>query len=378
MAKTPSALATMFKHLQDHIAIAKEKKPKLDIRNRFARDDHASGSTSSSPLTIQPDLGCSHAVKLGKSVEAFSDESARNDHDECSEESSDEPAQGNDDANHTHTSTGKSLTEFSKFPELPFEIRRLIYSHAAVTEYTRFLPVELTLREADEEIGLYFTFTICPKQMELPVYFLDGDEFDIGMLSACTESRQVYLGHHNCILPAGFKSVIRYNPDRTIIHIQNFEDLQLNDDFFDAVRDGWKTQKWFREIKQLSVPVFSFLTESGVFEPLWGDHGYGHMMAVFENLETWRALVHPGDWIVGRERVQKQHMELMAAIVQGGLHVYKRDINPDYKIPKVSIFEIVPPEIPESIEERGKAEEHDELSGSDGLDEDYWVDEDDE
>ncbi|KAL2064246.1 hypothetical protein VTL71DRAFT_4740 [Oculimacula yallundae] len=354
MARTPSLLTLVFEHVQLRLATAKEKKAKIDIRKIFARNTHVSETTKSSPLTTQ-----SEGDSLTRICTAISDVST-NDFIE-------DIGQTFDDPNGSRAVSETVLPIFSKFPELPFELRRIIWSHAATPEHVRFLPVGVTLRGADEEMGIYFTFSISPRQIELPEGHTNNDEFNIAMLSACSESRDVYLEHHKNILPAGFQSIIRYDPDRTIIHIQNFEDLQRCQEFADAVRAGWRRQKWLREIKSLCVPIFSFMLEEEESQALWGEDKHGAMMSVFENLDHWRGLVHPGDLTAGREVAQRQQMEIMAHVVQGELQIYKDESNPNYKIPNIEIYEIIHPAGVKVIKEFETIEDVYGIEETDGL-----------
>ncbi|KAG4422706.1 hypothetical protein IFR04_004184 [Cadophora malorum] len=232
-----------------------------------------------------------------------------------------------------------ALTKFTKFPELPIELRRLIFLYSLPKEI-RILPVAVTLKEADEEFGLYFTFALSPIQRPLPLS-APKDHFDTALLCACRESREVYLENNKSKLPAGFKSIIHYNPEHTMVLIQNFEDLQMNRHFAEGIRKSWRKQKWITEIKQLAVPIWAFLVDFDMMESLWEDDGYGGMMRIFESLDRWIGIISPGDLSKGREKTQKGHMKIMADVVQRELKTYRREINPSYKVPLVEVFEVI-------------------------------------
>ncbi|KAK0121771.1 hypothetical protein ONS95_010057 [Cadophora gregata] len=233
----------------------------------------------------------------------------------------------------------RTIAKFAKFSELPLELRRLVFLYSLPSE-TRILPVELTLREADEEFGLCFTFALSPIQQPLRANAA-ADPLDIALLSACRESREVYLENNKHILPAGFKSVIRYNPKNTMVLIQNFQDLQRTWQFAEGIEKGCHKQRWFSEIKQLAVPIWAFLVDLEAVELIWGDDGHGDMMSAFENVEVWTGVVFPGDLCGGREDIQRGHLEIMADVVQHELLSYRRLSNPDYKVPVVEVLEII-------------------------------------
>ncbi|KAH7412786.1 hypothetical protein BKA64DRAFT_637477 [Cadophora sp. MPI-SDFR-AT-0126] len=232
-----------------------------------------------------------------------------------------------------------ALIKFNKFPNLPLELRRLVFLYS-LSDETRILPVELTLKEADEEFGLYFTFALSPMQRPMP-HDAPEDQLDIALLSACKDSRQVYLENNKQILPAGFKRIIRYNPENTIVLIQNFEDLQNHRQLAEGIEKSWRKQKWLSEIKRLAVPIRAFLVEVETVEPIWGDEGHGGIMRVFENLESWIGVIFPGDLLEGREDAQRGHVKVMVDVVRRELESYRKTSNPDYKVPTVEVFEVV-------------------------------------
>ncbi|PVH78117.1 hypothetical protein DL98DRAFT_534167 [Cadophora sp. DSE1049] len=299
--------------------MAKNRRVRLDLFKRLTRKGKASKSTS--PSTAQ-DNSSSLVVM---SPQPFNDASVA------------EPEQPLDAL--VQSFSEMALNKFTKFPELPLELRRLVFLHS-LSEETRILPVELTLKEADEEFGLYFTFALSPLQRPLPPNS-PADQFDIALLSACKESREVYIENNKHVLPAGFKSIIRYNPENTMVLIQNFEDLQHNRQFAEGIEKGWRKQKWIGEIKQLAVPIWAFLVDVETVEPIWGDDGHGGMMRVFENLDSWVGVISPGDLLEGREDIQRGHMEIMADVVQRELESYQQLSNPDYKVPVVEVFEVI-------------------------------------
>ncbi|KAL5322722.1 hypothetical protein ACEPPN_010697 [Leptodophora sp. 'Broadleaf-Isolate-01'] len=349
MAKTPAFLVLVYKNLRGHFNAANYKTGKTDFFKKFASRGKASRAAGTSSSTTPANMKSNPVVIP----------------DTPDEEPTQEPAQPVNSPPESLHSLQIDVPEFKKFPDLPLELRRMIFLFAATPDDHRFIPVELTLKEADEEFGLYFTFSISPKQSpRLPEW--PTDEFSISMLSTCRESREVYLENHKHILPAGFQNIIRYNPKDTIIHIQNFEELQRSDQFADALRAGWRKQKWFAEIKHLAVPIFSFMEDVEVAHPIWGDHGHGALMAAFENLETWMGVIIPGDLAAGKEDAQRQYMEIMTRVVQGELQVYKQEINHDYKLPSVEIFEVLADGDDEDLEEV-----------EDGEDMDDWIDVDD-
>ncbi|KAG4438765.1 hypothetical protein IFR05_005742 [Cadophora sp. M221] len=345
MAKTPDLLVRVCTNIRGHFNAVRHKTGKSDFFKKLARKGKVSKTTGTSSSTTPANMKSAPVVSSNTPSEEPVNFSA-----------------------HSLRSLEMDVPEFKKFPDLPLELRRMIFLFAATPDEYRFIPVELNLKEADEEFGLYFTFDISPKQSpRLPEW--PTDEFGISLLSACRESREVYLENHKHILPAGFQSIIRYNPEDTIIHIQNFEELQRSQQFADALRAGWRKQKWFTEIKHLAVPIFSFMEDAEVAHPIWGDHGHGSLMAAFENLETWMGVIIPGDLTAGREDAQRHYMEIMTRVVRGELQVYKQVINPSYKLPIVEIFEVLV---------HGDDEEVEEVEdGEDGEDMDDWMDIDD-
>ena len=299
--------------------MAKNRRFRLDFFTRLTRK--GKGSKSASPSSTRVNSSSSIILTPQSSTDASVTES---------EQSLDVLAQ---------SLSEMALAKFTKFPELPLELRRLIFLYSLPDEI-RILPVTVTLKEADEEFGLYFTFALSPIQRSLPPN-APKDHYDTALLSACRASREVYLENNKSKLPAGFKSVIHYNPERTMVLIQNFEDLQMNRHFAEGIRKGWRKQNWMTEIKQLAVPIWAFLVDFDMMEPLWGDDGHGDMMRMFENLDRWIGIISPGDLSKGRERTQKGHMKIMADVVQRELKTYRRTCNPGYNVPLVEVFEII-------------------------------------
>ncbi|PVH78119.1 hypothetical protein DL98DRAFT_636181 [Cadophora sp. DSE1049] len=210
----------------------------------------------------------------------------------------------------------RPLTEFHLFPNLPLELRREIFKHAVPANKHEILHLDLKLHAADEEFGLYFTFGFLvewPHQVAKKIGSL-------ALLSACVESRQVYIEMNRATLPVGFGKVIRYDADNTTIFIPLFDKFQ--DSCHEGIRRGWRMQKWFTEIKHLATSPRYFVAEK---------HPHGAFMAAFKNLETWTAVVdlRPGQNLESWEGLRRS--------AQRELEAYKKGENPDYKVPRLSV-----------------------------------------
>ncbi|KAK0121782.1 hypothetical protein ONS95_010065 [Cadophora gregata] len=208
----------------------------------------------------------------------------------------------------------RPLTEFHLFPKLPIELRREIFKHAVPVNKHEILYLDLQLRAADEEFGLYFTFGFMVEWQHQVAKKLGS----LALLSTCVESREVYIEMHRGTLPLGFGRVIRYNPDNTTIFIPLFE--KFRDSCHEGIRYGWRLQKWFTEIKHLATSPKNLVAEK---------HPHGAFMAAFKNLETWTAVVDPrsGQTLASWERLMR--------VTQRDLEAYKKLEDPAYKVPRL-------------------------------------------
>jgi hypothetical protein len=150
----------------------------------------------------------------------------------------------------------ESPTEFMYFMRLPIELRREIWKHALPN--ASVLPVK----------GRQITTLLLSRalrsrsvpQVGRVAFFIDQKSSrlfprrNIGVLSACTESRNIYLSKFPLCIPIGNSgtSVLRFN-DKDILYIVNIRDSVENGaaSFFHLLRE----QNWVAQIETLGVPV---------------------------------------------------------------------------------------------------------------------------
>lgn len=112
----------------------------------------------------------------------------------------------------------------------------------------------MAIKAADGELGLDFTFSSPELFDQQP-----GLNTDLSLLSACVESREVYIEHNKNILPAAASNIIRHDAKKTVVYIENLDDInQLKNDVWMGIRPGWRKEKWINEVKALSSSPFAF------------------------------------------------------------------------------------------------------------------------
>ncbi|KAL2064247.1 hypothetical protein VTL71DRAFT_4741 [Oculimacula yallundae] len=216
----------------------------------------------------------------------------------------------------SQSSTGNSLTQFHLFPKLPLEIRRMIFKEALQTK-NLMLFVNWNLGDTKGEIGLFAT--ICNWGVLSSRSIQEIKDFDMPLLAACSESRDIYVKHNKSILPAFYGGVIRYHVDETAVfiygfaHMESFPQLYVNGT---QGQGAWYRQKWFAEIKHLITSVRDLRT------CICPD---GSPLERFSNVESWTGML--GKMIPLLEATQV--WENYGVEAQKRMKIYQK-VNPNY------------------------------------------------
>jgi hypothetical protein len=139
------------------------------------------------------------------------------------------------------TSSATALTEFKLFPKLPTELRLKVFEYAIPTSKKgekRVIRV-IPFMEGSLPYDFKVTFKIQKRSGERRVRgtLTSTKIYDIGLLGACKESRQVFLkAFENCpSLSTIDGGIIRFHQD-TYIYLQELSSFTIVDGFVTAMR----------------------------------------------------------------------------------------------------------------------------------------------
>jgi hypothetical protein len=168
--------------------------------------------------------------------------------------------------NTQYYSQNDHLHLFTKFPDLPTELRLKIFSHALPTYNTVDVNAHIIL--ADPSFGIYFTFSTTSEAKEskritsftstvAPIPEFKSTRF-LNLLSVNKECREFYLQHFPHWLPTGSrgKGRIRFSPLETVF-IWNLDNLICDPDFKLLRSGNYELQSWWRMIETLAVQMAS-------------------------------------------------------------------------------------------------------------------------
>jgi hypothetical protein len=195
------------------------------------------------------------------------------------------------------TSSATALTEFKLFPKLPTELRLKVFKYAVPTSkkgekrVIRVIPlmksswlwgsrIAFKIRKPTEEGRARGTLT-------------SSEIYDIGLLGACKESRQVFLkAFENCSsLSTIDGGIIRFHQD-TYIYLHELSSFPIFDGFLTAVRRLSVPIQIFNPSSITSttspVPIFRGATrlalDSQSWATLWCCHLATPIIQLFEGL----------------------------------------------------------------------------------------------
>jgi hypothetical protein len=167
--------------------------------------------------------------------------------------------------------------EFTFFPQLPLELRWLIYGLAITKPKMLVVKVENSTT-IPEDKTIAFNFRVVEPSRQCSA-----------LLAVCKESREEYLKNCPASLPAPQDgNLIRYNPDDTVVYISHFMSRFLVDkNIMKAIKKKWKMQPWAKEIKRLGIAGEDLSYSYEADRKGDSDARIGPLMDVFENLEEW-------------------------------------------------------------------------------------------
>jgi hypothetical protein len=158
------------------------------------------------------------------------------------------------------------LSSFTKFPDLPTELRLKIFSHALPTYNT--LDVNASILLADPSFGIYITFSTTFEAKEskritsftstiAPIPEFKSTRF-LHLLSVNKECRDYYLQNFPHWLPTGPRGQgrIRFSPLETVF-IWNLDSIICDPDFKLILNGEHELQFWWSMIEILAVQMAS-------------------------------------------------------------------------------------------------------------------------
>ena len=228
------------------------------------------------------------------------------------------------------------LDKFTLFPKLPIELRLQIFKHAILKTINNL---------KDEKCVIRVTPSLprIPKSNDTRVAFqihkmsdygtrTSPEIFDIGLLGACVESRDVYLkAFQGCadLLTIG-GGLVRYD-ENTFIYIDKLWEFRGIDTTTDRMRET--ASNCFRNIKKLALNV----------NALWIWYRHGVRFRVFQNIQTLAVadkgyIYYPGEDLSRRFYTVTFAVRVLERIV-GNFEYAKKHFGSEHNLPELVVWE---------------------------------------
>jgi hypothetical protein len=226
------------------------------------------------------------------------------------------------------------LDKFTLFPKLPIELRLQIFKHAIPKtnnkDEKRVIRVTPSLPRIPKSNDTRVAFQIHKMSGYGPR--TSPEIFDIGLLGACVESRDVYLkAFQGCadLLTIG-GGLVRYD-ENTFIYIDDLWEFQGIDTTTDHMREA--ATNCFKNIKRLALNL----------NDLWIWYRHGVEFRVFQNIQTLAVtdkgyIDYPGK-VVFRRFYTVTFTERVLERIVGNFEYAKKHFSPEHNLPELVVWE---------------------------------------